>query len=115
MGKTLLFVSDVFADDMKATFAAFTLAKGFNVGIILSEAVDNAAISGIKVKYLFLTGAAHFLNPVLCLTLNLICALTLVICNVDVYAGNLSVTSNESHHNNMLESAKVISVLANKK
>ncbi len=79
----------------------------------MQKAMDDAAISSIKVKYLFLTGAAHFLNPILRLTLNLICTLALVICNVDVYAGNLSVTSNESHHNNVLESAKVISILAN--
>ena len=115
MGKTLLFVSDVFADDMKATLAAFALAEGFNVRVVLCKAVDNAAISSIKVEYLFLTGATYFLNPVLCLTLNLVCALALVVCNIDVYTGYLGVASDESHHDNVLESAKVISILTNKK
>ena len=77
--------------------------------------MDNAAISGIKIENLFLARAAYFLNPVLCLALNLICALALIVCDINVYTGNLGVASDESHHNNVLESAKIISILTNKK
>jgi hypothetical protein len=108
-GKLLLF-RDILLNDVKAAFATFALAKGLNVGIILREAVNNATIGGIKVKNLFLTGAADFLDPLLCLALNLISALALIVGNIDVDASNLSVARNQRHHNDVLEGAEVVGV-----
>ena len=53
---------------------------------------------------LFAASAANFGDPLLCLVLDFVSALTLIIGDIDVYASNFCIASNESHHKNMLKS-----------
>ena len=85
---------------------------GSNVGIILSEFMDDATIGGVQVDRHRFTGCADLFYPTFGAFGNAVGALTFVVGDVDVDARKFCVFRDKGLRNDMLKTAKVFCVLA---
>ena len=96
-----------FLDDEDAVLP-FPFGVGADVGVILSDFVDDAAIGGVEVELLGVAGLADFANPAFGLVSDALGALTLIVGDVNVDAGEFGAAANEGHRDDVLEGAEVV-------
>ena len=84
---------------------------GSNVGIILSEFMDDATIGGVQVDRHRFTGCADLFYPTFGAFGNAVGALTFVVGNIDIYASDFCAPSGETLRNDILKTTKIVCVL----
>ena len=90
----------------------FPFGVSGDVGVVLGDFVDDAAIGGVQVELLGATGLADFANPAFGLLGDAVGALALVVGNVNVDTGEFGTTADESHGDNVLEGAEIVGFAA---
>ncbi len=93
------------------TLATFAFGVGFDVGIILGESMDDAAVGGVKFENERLAGLADFFNPTFGAFFDFFGALAFIVGDIDIHASNLGGFRDESLRDDVLESAEIIGVL----
>ena len=96
-----------FLDDEDAVLP-FPFGVGADIGVILGDFVDDAAIGGVEVELLGVAGLADFANPTFSLVGDAFGALALIVGDVNIDAGELSAAANEGHRDDVLEGAEVV-------
>ena len=86
----------------------FPFGVGSDVGVVLGDFVDDAAIGGVQVELLGATSLADFANPALSLLGDAIGALALVVGDINVDAGKLGTMADEGHGDDVLKGAEII-------
>lgn len=86
----------------------FPFGVGGDVGVILGDFVDDAAIGGVEVKLFGATSLANFANPAFGLLGDTVGALALVVGDVNIDAGKLSAMADEGHGDDVLEGAEIV-------
>ena len=104
-----------FFGDVEAAVAAFASTESFDVGVVGCEAVDDAAVGGVKFEDFFDTGFADFFDPFFSLVFEFVGALAFIIGDIDIYARNFGIAGDKSHHKDVLESAEIVSIFSDKK
>lgn len=93
--------------------ATFPFGVSLDVGIVLSDFMNDTAIGCVEIENFGLASGTDFTNPIFGLFGNAICTLTLIISNVDTHTGNFSTAAGKRHGDNMLKSAEIIGFLTN--
>ena len=90
----------------------FPFGVGGDVGVVLGDFVDDAAIGGVQVELLGTTSLANFTDPAFGLLGDAVGALALVVGDVNVDAGKLGTMADEGHGDDVLEGAEIVGFAA---
>lgn len=73
--------------DNKLALATLTFGMSFDVGVVLSNFVNDATVGSVEVKTLGVAGGANFTNPIFGLFGDAVSALALIVGNININTG----------------------------